>query len=76
MTPGEPIALDTTAERASWFQIAPLVVVLAASARESFTATRNAYVAHFMGGQNVLTGTVESAVDGHWIEDAYVYRLK
>jgi len=28
MTPGEPIALDTTAERASWFQISPLVVVL------------------------------------------------
>ena len=29
MTPGEPIAFDTTAERASWFQVAPLVVVLA-----------------------------------------------
>jgi putative spermidine/putrescine transport system permease protein len=29
MTPAEPIAFDTTAERASWFQIAPLVVVLA-----------------------------------------------
>jgi putative spermidine/putrescine transport system permease protein len=29
MTPGEPIALDTRAERGSWFQIAPLVVVLA-----------------------------------------------
>jgi putative spermidine/putrescine transport system ATP-binding protein len=67
MTPGEPIALDTTAERASWFQIAPLVVVLAASAREIFTAPRNAYVARFMGGQNVLTGTVESVVDGHAI---------
>jgi putative spermidine/putrescine transport system permease protein len=29
MTPAEPIAFDTRAERASWFQIAPLVVVLA-----------------------------------------------
>src|SRR5258708_16424315 len=29
MTPAEPIALDTTTERASWFQIAPLVIVLA-----------------------------------------------
>src|SRR6266849_1631687 len=67
MTPGEPIALDTTAERASWFQIAPLVVVLAACAREIFTATRNAYVARFMGGQKFITGTVESVVDGHAI---------
>ncbi len=29
MTPAEPIAFDTRVERASWFQIAPLVVVLA-----------------------------------------------
>ena len=29
MTPAEPIAFDTRAERASWFQITPLVVVLA-----------------------------------------------
>jgi putative spermidine/putrescine transport system permease protein len=28
MTPAEPIAFDTRAERASWLQIAPLVVVL------------------------------------------------
>jgi putative spermidine/putrescine transport system ATP-binding protein len=52
--------------------VADLVVVMAqgrieqaASAREIFTAPRNAYVARFMGGQNVLTGTVESVVDGH-----------
>src|SRR5258708_22226211 len=54
--------------------VADLVVVMAqgrieqaASAREIFTAPRNAYVARFMGGQNVLTGTVESVVDGHAI---------
>jgi putative spermidine/putrescine transport system ATP-binding protein len=54
--------------------VADLVVVMAqgrieqaASAREIFTAPRNAYVARFMGGQNVLAGTVESVVDGHAI---------
>jgi len=54
--------------------VADLVVVMAqgrieqaATAREIFTAPRNAYVARFMGGQNVLTGTVESVVDGHAI---------
>ena len=54
--------------------VADLVVVMAqgrieqaASAREIFTAPRNAYVARFMGGQNVLTGTVESVVDGYAI---------
>src|SRR6266481_5267791 len=54
--------------------VADLVVVMAqgrieqaASAREIFTAPRNAYVARFMGGQNVLTGTVESVVGGHAI---------
>jgi putative spermidine/putrescine transport system ATP-binding protein len=54
--------------------VADLVVVMAqgrieqaASAREIFTAPRTAYVARFMGGQNVLTGTVESVVDGHAI---------
>jgi len=39
----------------------------AATAREIFTAPRNAYVARFMGGQNVITGAVESVVDGHTI---------
>jgi putative spermidine/putrescine transport system ATP-binding protein len=54
--------------------VADLVVVMAqgrieqaASAREIFTAPRNAYVARFMGGQNVLSGIVESVVDGHAI---------
>jgi putative spermidine/putrescine transport system ATP-binding protein len=54
--------------------VADLVVVMAqgrieqaATAREIFTAPRNAYVARFMGGQNVLTGTVESVVDGYAI---------
>jgi len=52
--------------------VADLVVVMAqgrieqaATAHEIFTAPRNAYVARFMGGQNVLAGTVESVVDGH-----------
>jgi putative spermidine/putrescine transport system ATP-binding protein len=52
--------------------VADLVVVMAqgrieqaASAREIFTAPRSAYVARFMGGQNVLAGTVESVVEGH-----------
>jgi putative spermidine/putrescine transport system ATP-binding protein len=50
--------------------VADLVVVMAqgrieqaASARELFTAPRNAYVARFMGGQNVLTGTVENVAN-------------
>src|SRR6266478_1720824 len=54
--------------------VADLVVVMAqgrieqaASAREIFTTPRNAYVARFMGGQNVLAGTVESVVDGQAI---------
>jgi putative spermidine/putrescine transport system ATP-binding protein len=52
--------------------VADLVVVMAqgrieqaASAQEIFTAPRNAYVARFMGGQNVLYGTVDSVADGH-----------
>ena len=36
----------------------------AASAREIFVAPRNAYVARFIGGQNVLSGTVESMMNG------------
>ena len=54
--------------------VADLVVVMAqgrieqaASAREIFTTPRSAYVARFMGGQNVLSGTVESIIDGHAI---------
>ena len=54
--------------------VADFVVVMAqgrieqaATAREIFTAPRNAYVARFMGGQNVITGAVESVVDGHTI---------
>jgi putative spermidine/putrescine transport system ATP-binding protein len=54
--------------------VADLVVVMAqgrieqaASAREIFTAPRSPYVARFMGGQNVLTGIVESIVDGQAI---------
>ena len=54
--------------------VADLVVVMAqgrieqaASAREIFTAPRSAYVARFMGGQNVLSGIVESVVDEHAI---------
>ena len=54
--------------------VADLVVVMAqgrieqaASAREIFTAPRNAYVARFMGGQNVLAGTVDSVADGQAI---------
>ena len=50
--------------------VADLVVVMdqgrieqAASAHEIYTLPANAYVARFMGGQNVLTGTVVS-VDG------------
>src|SRR5262249_53134554 len=51
--------------------VADLVVVMAqgrieqaASAREIFTTPRNAYVARFMGGQNVLSGTVDRVADG------------
>jgi putative spermidine/putrescine transport system ATP-binding protein len=51
--------------------VADMVVVMAqgrieqaASAREIFVAPRNAYVARFIGGQNVLSGTVESTIDG------------
>ena len=33
-------------------------------ARDIFVAPRNAYVARFVGGQNVLSGTVESAMNG------------
>jgi putative spermidine/putrescine transport system ATP-binding protein len=54
--------------------VADLVVVMAqgrieqaASAREIFTAPRSAYVARFMGGQNVLSGIVETIVDGYAI---------
>jgi len=54
--------------------VADLVVVMAqgrieqaANAQEIFTAPRNAYVARFMGGQNVLSGTVDSVADGHAI---------
>src|SRR5260370_42344118 len=36
----------------------------AASARDIFITPRNAYVARFVGGQNVLCGTVESVLDG------------
>ena len=51
--------------------VADMVVVMAqgrieqaASARDIFIAPRNAYVARFVGGQNVLSGTVESAMNG------------
>ena len=51
--------------------VADMVVVMAqgrieqaASARDIFVAPRNAYVARFIGGQNVLSGTVESAMNG------------
>ena len=51
--------------------VADTVVVMAhgrieqaASARDIFIAPRNAYVARFVGGQNVLSGTVESAMNG------------
>jgi putative spermidine/putrescine transport system ATP-binding protein len=50
--------------------VADLVVVMAhgrieqaASAREVYVAPRNQYVARFIGGQNVLSGTVESVAD-------------
>jgi putative spermidine/putrescine transport system ATP-binding protein len=51
--------------------VADLVVVMAqgrieqaASAQDIFTRPRNAYVARFMGGQNVLSGTVDRVADG------------
>jgi putative spermidine/putrescine transport system ATP-binding protein len=51
--------------------VADVVVVMehgrieqAGSARDIFLAPRNAYVARFMGGQNVLAGVVERVVDG------------
>src|ERR1700682_2289527 len=51
--------------------VAETVVVMAqghieqaASARDIFVAPRNAYVARFVGGQNVLSGTVESTMNG------------
>jgi putative spermidine/putrescine transport system ATP-binding protein len=51
--------------------VADTVVVMAqghieqaASAREIYIAPRNAYVARFIGGQNVLWGTVESTMNG------------
>jgi len=51
--------------------VADTVVVMAqgrieqaASARDIFVAPRNAYVARFVGGQNVLSGTVESMMNG------------
>jgi putative spermidine/putrescine transport system ATP-binding protein len=51
--------------------VADTVVVMAqghieqaASARDIFVAPRNAYVARFVGGQNVLSGAVESTMNG------------
>ncbi len=51
--------------------VADMVVVMdqgwieqAASARDIFLAPRNAYVARFIGGQNVLSGVVERVTDG------------
>jgi putative spermidine/putrescine transport system ATP-binding protein len=52
--------------------VADVVVVMeqgkieqAASPREIFIRPRNAYVARFIGGQNVVSGTVEGLTDGH-----------
>ncbi|HLG45305.1 MAG TPA: ABC transporter ATP-binding protein [Reyranella sp.] len=51
--------------------VADMVVVMAqgrieqaASARDIFVTPRNAYVTRFVGGQNVLSGMVESVIDG------------
>ena len=51
--------------------VADMVVVMAqghieqaASARDIFVAPRSAYVARFVGGQNVLSGSVESTMNG------------
>ena len=52
--------------------VADVVVVMtqgrieqAATARDIYTAPRSAYVARFIGGQNVLTGVVESVSGGY-----------
>jgi putative spermidine/putrescine transport system ATP-binding protein len=52
--------------------VADLVVVMeqgrieqAGTPREIYTTPRNAYVARFIGGQNVLSGIVEEVVDGN-----------
>jgi len=51
--------------------VADMVVVMAqgrieqaATARDIYVAPRNAYVARFVGGQNVLCGTVDSVMNG------------
>jgi putative spermidine/putrescine transport system ATP-binding protein len=51
--------------------VADMVVVMAhghieqaASARDIFVAPRNGYVARFVGGQNVIEGSVESTMNG------------
>jgi len=51
--------------------VADMVVVMeqgrieqAGTPREIYTAPRNAYVARFIGGQNVLSGVVESVANG------------
>src|SRR5215471_13079774 len=51
--------------------VADTVVVMAqghieqaASARDIYVSPRNAYVARFVGGQNVLSGSVESVMNG------------
>ena len=51
--------------------VADLVVVMdqgrieqAASSRDIYSVPRSAYVARFMGGQNVLSGKVDSVADG------------
>jgi putative spermidine/putrescine transport system ATP-binding protein len=52
--------------------VADVVVVMelgkieqVASARDIFLAPRTAYVARFMGGQNVLSGRVDRVIDGY-----------
>ncbi len=54
--------------------VADIVVVMdqgrieqAGSARDIFLAPRNAYVARFIGGQNVLAGMVERSADGRTV---------
>jgi putative spermidine/putrescine transport system ATP-binding protein len=51
--------------------VADMVVVMAngkieqaASARDIYVSPRNAYVARFVGGQNVLSGTVDNVANG------------
>src|SRR5258708_29998467 len=63
--------IDVTHTQLEAIAVADTVVVMAhghieqvASARDIFIAPRNAYVARFVGGQNVLSGTVESAMNG------------